>query len=186
LVDTTDIRWWVEGFDPGADPRAQRSREAILALLGIGSAACTRSFFAPGHVTASGLVLSEDGSAVLLVFHERLQRWLQPGGHLEPVDATIAEAARREVREETGVVLSPVDAPVLAGMDVHEIPAARGEPRHKHHDLMFRFVVRGPLPTLAGTHRAVWAAVARLDEYGVDESLRRAVVREGPGLASAT
>ena len=50
--------------------------------------------------TASGLVVNE--GRVLLVRHRKLDRWLQPGGHVEPRE-TPDEAAVREVREETGV-----------------------------------------------------------------------------------
>ena len=46
-----------------------------------------------GHMTASGLVIFED--KVLLIFHNKLEKWLQPGGHLEYRDESIMEAARR-------------------------------------------------------------------------------------------
>src|SRR5262245_6057071 len=36
---------------------------------------------AQGHLTASAVVLTRDGTRVLLLFHEKLRRWLQPGGH---------------------------------------------------------------------------------------------------------
>ncbi len=39
---------------------------------------------------------------VLLHFHQKLQRWLPPGGHIEPNELP-DEAALREVMEETGV-----------------------------------------------------------------------------------
>jgi 8-oxo-dGTP pyrophosphatase MutT (NUDIX family) len=42
------------------------------------------------------------GGAVLLHHHQKLNRWLPPGGHIEP-DELPDEAAVREVFEETGV-----------------------------------------------------------------------------------
>jgi 8-oxo-dGTP pyrophosphatase MutT (NUDIX family) len=57
----------------------------------------------PGHITASGVVLTLDGSLTCLVLHRRLRQWVQPGGHLEPSDSVLAAAAAREVWEETGV-----------------------------------------------------------------------------------
>lgn len=57
----------------------------------------------PGHITASGIVLSADAALTCLVLHRRLRRWVQPGGHLEPEDRSLAAAAAREVWEETGV-----------------------------------------------------------------------------------
>jgi len=50
--------------------------------------------------TASAFVVEE--GRVLLIQHAKLERWLQPGGHVEPRE-TPDEAAIREVQEETGV-----------------------------------------------------------------------------------
>lgn len=36
-----------------------------------------------GHITASGLILNEDASQTLLVGHKNLNKWLQPGGHID-------------------------------------------------------------------------------------------------------
>jgi 8-oxo-dGTP pyrophosphatase MutT (NUDIX family) len=173
-----DIRRWVEAFDPGDDAPARASREAVLALLNGNPDPGARTGFQPGHVTASGLVLADDGRAVLLVLHARLGRWLQPGGHLEPSDDSVAGAARREVLEETGLALDPSDRPVLVAVDVHEIPAARGEPTHLHHDLMFGFVSpRSPLRPGPGALRAEWCPIETLGRLGVDAALRRALGR---------
>jgi len=50
--------------------------------------------------TASVYLINQE--KVLLVYHQKLQKWVPPGGHLE-ADETPSEAARREVREETGL-----------------------------------------------------------------------------------
>lgn len=50
--------------------------------------------------TASVYVVN--GDAVLLRKHEKFDRWLQPGGHIE-LDEDPMEAALREVKEETGL-----------------------------------------------------------------------------------
>ncbi|NKQ26123.1 NUDIX hydrolase [Streptomyces galbus] len=56
-----------------------------------------------GHITASALVVDPERGRVLLTLHRKLRMWLQMGGHCEPVDATLAEAALREGREESGI-----------------------------------------------------------------------------------
>jgi 8-oxo-dGTP pyrophosphatase MutT (NUDIX family) len=56
-----------------------------------------------GHITASGFVMTPDRSETLLICHKGLNRWLQPGGHVDVDDAEIWYAARREIREETGL-----------------------------------------------------------------------------------
>lgn len=55
------------------------------------------------HVTASCVVLTDDLSHVLLTLHRKVGLWLQLGGHVEPGDATVPQAARREAREESGI-----------------------------------------------------------------------------------
>ncbi|RKZ12933.1 NUDIX hydrolase [bacterium] len=108
-----------------------------------GSDCCgQRDHFKPGHLTASGSVLSPDRRSVLLIEHAKLERWLQPGGHLEADDADFKEAARREVREETGLEHLDTD-PRLEGLfdvDVHLIPSHGGDPEHLHFDLRYLFI----------------------------------------------
>jgi 8-oxo-dGTP pyrophosphatase MutT (NUDIX family) len=53
------------------------------------------------HFTASAIVFDDRGR-VLLVHHHKLGRWIHPGGHIDPNEDP-AQAAVREVREETGI-----------------------------------------------------------------------------------
>jgi 8-oxo-dGTP pyrophosphatase MutT (NUDIX family) len=55
------------------------------------------------HLTASTIVLDPSGRRTALVLHGRIGLWVQPGGHCEPDDGTVAAAAAREAREETGL-----------------------------------------------------------------------------------
>jgi len=173
--DRSEVLRLVGAFDAGADEQARASARRIQELLDRVEAPFTRTTFDPGHVTASALVLTPDAGSVLLVYHERLERWLQPGGHLEPSDLSLVDAARRETLEETGIDLVGV-APTLVSLDVHEIPAARGEPSHFHHDFMFRFRLHRDASPAPDT-RVVWCPLAELAGYGVDGPLLRGVER---------
>ncbi|MFE3584032.1 NUDIX hydrolase [Streptomyces vinaceus] len=77
-----------------------------------------------GHITGSALVIDPAGGRVLLTLHKKLGIWLQMGGHCEPGDTTLADAALREAVEESGIAsgltLLP-GGPVR--LDRHPIPA---------------------------------------------------------------
>ncbi|MBB5869878.1 8-oxo-dGTP pyrophosphatase MutT (NUDIX family) [Allocatelliglobosispora scoriae] len=97
------------------------------------------------HFTAGAIVL-DDRDRVLLIHHNRIDQWLYPGGHLEP-DEDPAEAALREVREETGIeaeIIGPEpfrhpsvrSIPVPFAIIEMPIPSHRGGPQN-HIDFVF-------------------------------------------------
>lgn len=105
-----------------------------------------------GHLTASALVINQ-AEQILLIYHNGLKRWLQPGGHLDHNEEPEI-GARRELLEETGVggrgeiklLHGPhTSAKILPfellpfDVDTHEIPAnpAKGEGEHRHHDFQY-------------------------------------------------
>jgi 8-oxo-dGTP pyrophosphatase MutT (NUDIX family) len=127
------------------DGREARGRHQTLVALGRLRAPFDRDAD-PTHFTGSALILRPDG--ILLLRHKRLGIWVQPGGHLDPLE-TPWDAARREGEEETGLRLSwpafgpaaadPAGAPPLAHLDVHA--GGRG---HTHLDLRYVLAVVGP------------------------------------------
>lgn len=127
---------------------ADLARKRTLELLAggpvaAGPVAMTRAHRA-GHVTASALVVGPDGR-VLLCLHGRLGMWMQLGGHCEPGDRTLAEAALREATEESGIAGLVVD-PDPIDVDVHEVRcgAGPGLPADASVHFDVRFLVRSP------------------------------------------
>ena len=73
---------------PEADGQQALLRQRYLAFAERGDASL-RKEGGPVHFTASLLPFSDDLTRVLLVFHKKARRWLQPGGHIEEADASI-------------------------------------------------------------------------------------------------
>ena len=131
------------------------------------------------HFTATAFVVR--GDATLLHWHKRLGQWMPPGGHIEP-DEEPAEAALREVMEETGLACEVI--PIGECHDftypqqlaspytvlLEDIPGP-GEP-HQHIDLIYfvRPLPDGHAPASDPTLRWVTEAELRdgapLDVFG--------------------
>ena len=77
-----------------------------------------------GHVTASALVIDPSRERVLLTLHKKLRMWLQMGGHCEPGDATLADAALREATEESGIAGLTLLPGGPVRLDRHHTPCA--------------------------------------------------------------
>jgi coenzyme F420-0:L-glutamate ligase len=90
---------------------------------------------APGHLTASALVIDASRRSVLLTLHPRTGMWLQLGGHCEPGDRTVLDAAAREAREESGIGALSFD-PQPLGLHVHPITCSLGVPT-RHFDVQY-------------------------------------------------
>jgi coenzyme F420-0:L-glutamate ligase len=119
---------------PSASGADAALRQAYLGFLAARPDAMWRSC-APGHLTASALVVDPVRRAVLLTLHPRAGLWLQLGGHCEPGDQTVLDAAAREAREESGIGSLSLD-PVPLGLDVHPITCSLGLPT-RHFDVRY-------------------------------------------------
>jgi 8-oxo-dGTP pyrophosphatase MutT (NUDIX family) len=138
-VAAAELRAWAAP-DPGQDAL----RHALLAFLAARPGdACSRSC-APGHLTASALLIDATAERTLLTLHPRVGRWIQLGGHCEPGDDTLAAAALREATEESGIDELRID-PEPLHLDVHPVTCSLGVPT-RHLDV--RYLVRAPAGAL--------------------------------------
>ena len=169
-----------------SDPRESESLSRIRRFLASAEDPFAREN-PQGHITASAVVARPDGSAFLVVFHRKLSRWLQPGGHTEEEDASAFDAALRETREETG--LAELQTPLgqtIFDVDVHAIPARRRDPAHDHFDVRFLVTATGePDPGAAEdpSRPMRWVSLEEARAAGADPSLARALEKAHAILA---
>lgn len=173
-ADLEDARAAVVAADVAAD--SERFRTEILGFIADHPDALHRTC-TTGHLTGSALVVDHSGERFVMLFHRKLQRWLQPGGHCDG-DANLAAVALREASEETGIEGLLV-WPVAIDLDVHEVdPPADGP--HLHLDVRHLVVApRGAV--LAGNHESTsirWVTEQELNALDPDPGTVR-MVRHG-------
>lgn len=180
LGPSTDVADVWDAIAPLGHPEMAEARERMRALLDARPRPLDRSE-RPGHFTGSALVVHDDLERVLVLFHTKLQIWVQPGGHADG-DANLAAVALREATEETGIDGLRV-WPVAVDLDIHRVdPPA--EDAHLHHDVRF-VVLAPPGAVIDANHESEaqrWAGLESLDLLGADAGLRRLAAN---GLALA-
>ena len=104
------------------------------------------------------------------------------GGHIEPGETPL-QAALREGAEESG--LDDLEArPELLDIDIHLVPAGKGEPDHRHFDVRYLARTKHPENIAADVAESIDLKWMSLDEaavlMGSPESLR--VIRKIAGV----
>jgi 8-oxo-dGTP pyrophosphatase MutT (NUDIX family) len=153
------------------DPAVAEARSRIVAFIDEHPDALHRSC-EEGHLTGSAMVVDPEQRRFLLLFHAKVRRWLQPGGHADG-DANLAAVALKEATEETGIDGLSVVVPAI-DLDIHEFRAA-GEPTHLHLDVR-HLVLASPGAVHQGNHESLglrWVTIDELDELGAHSELHR-------------
>ncbi len=121
-----------------------------------------------GHITGSGLILDKVNERVLLMYHRKLQLWLQMGGHGEG-ELDPSHIALREAIEESALpdlTFFPFSKqPMFVDVDAHTIPARHDVPEHYHLDFRYLLLTSSPekirLPH-AEAHDLRWYSFAEI------------------------
>lgn len=151
------------------DRHQDSMRHTVLAFLAARDDACLRSCV-PGHLTASTLILDHTRRHALLTLHPKVGAWIQLGGHCEPTDDTVRDAALREATEESGLAGLVLSAEPVA-LHTHPITCSLGQPT-RHLDIRFLAVASevdgGELPTIVRSDESVdlrwWPVEAMPDD----------------------
>ncbi|GAC1581077.1 MAG: NUDIX hydrolase [Candidatus Elarobacter sp.] len=156
-----------------ADAREAAMRERLVAFVRAHDDAFERTL-ALGHVTASAWIVDPSRTRALLTHHRKLGRWLQLGGHVDG-DPDVRASALREAREESGLTSLRFAQAAIYDLDIHAIPARRGEPAHDHYDVRFAFEAdpAEQLVVSAESSELAWIALDALGAYRADESVLR-------------
>lgn len=124
-------------------PLQEALRIEYVDHLAAHSDGCHKPCF-PHHLTAGVLVISDDGSHVLMNHHRKANIWVAFGGHLEADDATLAGAALREATEESGLAGLTLSA---APLQLSKHPVDFCSPRGRVHHLDVRYAASVPAGT---------------------------------------
>jgi 8-oxo-dGTP pyrophosphatase MutT (NUDIX family) len=130
----TDTLATLSAWAPPNDEQAQL-RDRYAAHLQAHPDGLLKACF-PDHLTAGAIVVSPAGDAVLLNHHRKADAWLAFGGHIEPGDATLADAARRELVEESGLTVFDFDPSPLS-LDEHAVEFCSDRGTVHHLDVRF-------------------------------------------------
>ncbi|GAB4190583.1 MAG: hypothetical protein Tsb0015_11940 [Simkaniaceae bacterium] len=132
--------------------------------------------------TATAYILHQE--QVLLLFHPKLGKWLPPGGHVEE-NETPAEAAKREVLEETGLEIEFIldeniwikrwnaasfPRPYLCLLE--EIPAYKNQPAHQHMDFIYLARPKSSIKLCPEeNHTLQWFTMEEMEKLKDDEEI---------------
>lgn len=179
--DPAEVIALLERFDT-TDPQQLEVRDSMLAFARA-HADCLDRTCAPGHFTASALVVERGTDRFVVLLHTKLGKWLQPGGHVDG-SSDMPVSALREATEETGLA-DLVVVPAVLDLDIHRVEPPKEHP-HDHLDL--RFLVLAPAGSqLVGNHESRdirWVTIDELESLGADVGLVR-LARVGLARASA-
>ena len=130
----------------------------------------------PGHLTGSALVVDPTNCSILLLYHAKLKRWLQPGGHADG-DQDLARVALREAIEETGINGLQLVEPAI-DLDIHFVDPP-DEEAHQHYDV--RFLVIAPSNARpVGNHESealTWVLPKEISSFVGESDLSRLVAQ---------
>lgn len=98
-----------------------------------------RENYDPGHLTSSAFIVNKERTHCVLMNHKKLNKWLQPGGHIEHKMSPL-KSAQKEALEETGLK-SATPTGKIHNIDAHVFPekADKNQPEHMHYDITYLF-----------------------------------------------
>ena len=131
-----------------------------------------------GHITGSAWIINPAHTHALMLHHKKLDRWLQPGGHVEQ-EVDVLDTALREAREETGISDLRVVKDAVFDIDIHTIPENRKEREHQHYDI--RYLLEAELNAIPAasdeSNDVKWFTLDEIATINDDASIQRMIAK---------
>jgi len=131
-----------------------------------------------GHVTGSAWIVNPAYTHALMLHHKKLDRWLQPGGHVEQ-EPDVLTTALREAQEETGLAGFKIVSGDIFDIDMHTIPANRNEAEHLHYDIRYLLETElNAIPSVSDESNEVrWFSLEEIAEINDEPSIQRMILK---------
>ncbi len=160
--------------------RYPEEAETVAAFMGFVKSEpdCFCRSLAIGHITGSAWVVNPDDSEVLLTHHRKLDRWLQLGGHADG-ESDVLSVAMKEAEEESGLVDFTHIGDGIFDIDIHPIPARKGEPEHLHYDVRYVLRANGSVDYTVSdeSHDLRWVKPEEVEALTTEPSMMRMVAK---------
>lgn len=156
-------------------PSSEREKQILYQLRDfvLSEPDCFKRTLTKGHITGSAWLLNPSFDAVLLCYHKKLKKWLQPGGHADG-ESDPLKTAIREAEEESGINHIKAIDPGIFDIDIHPIPEHKDTPAHLHYDV--RFILLAPHAEFIvsdESEKLAWVPFNKLFDYSEEESVLR-------------
>lgn len=128
----------LQNYDP-ENPSEKDFKHKMLQLLTNKKEKAFLRSAIDAHFTASAWIVSSDYKKALLLYHAKLNKWLQPGGHADG-QTDLAQVAAKEACEETGLINLTMPLQSIFDIDIHSIPAKGNIQKHLHYDIRYLYI----------------------------------------------
>lgn len=129
------------------------------------------------HITVSAWITNSSLDKVLMIYHNIYDSWSWPGGHLDD-NENLIQAARREVREETGIENLKLLTDTCISVEILPVQAHYKNdkivPAHLHLNISYAFMAdekQSIRPKLDENKAVKWLMINEIDKLVTEKNM---------------